>query len=277
MKHWDKLTIDNFSGPLDILWNMIKDKKIDIQQVQLIDIVDQYLSYINSQQKLDIEIASEYLVMASQLIELKSRKLLPEQNQVTDEDDLQFDDLIEQITQYGQIKELTNFFYNKQEEYLTSFSKPKSKQSFNKLLKKDDEEDIDILNIDLEEFVNIFKNAMERRQQEDVLNDEGFWDEEDGYDPNHQEIISPQIIAKSIVSRMKTNKRKSWKLEEVIIDYEVSLMNIISTFLAILDLVRHQLATINQKEETLEFTFTESVIEDETLLKVIEEAVSDEQ
>lgn len=276
MKHWDELTIDNFSGPLDILWNMVKDKKIDIQEIQLIDVVDQYLNYINNQQKLDIEIASEYLVMASQLIELKSRKLLPEENQVMDEDDFQFEELLDQISQYGQIKNVTDFFYNKQEEYLTTFSKDKSKTSFSQLLASyNDEPMIDPLNIDLEDFANIFKNIVDRANQEDFFVEDS-WNGDDYFNPIQQEIISPQKIAKSIVNTMKTNKTKSWRLEEVIQGYDFSLLNVICTFLAVLDLVRYQLATINQIEQTLEFTFTQDVIEDEGLLQKIEEVEIDE-
>lgn len=272
MQHWDELNISNFSGPLDLLWNMVKDKKIDIIEINLSEIINQYLKYIEGQQKLDIELASEYLVMAAQMIEMKSRILLPK-----DEKDLQdefmFEDLLEQINQYGQIKEVSEYFYNKQEEYLKTYSKPKTKKSFiQSITERKDELMVDPLDIGIDEFAEIFQAVLQRAQNFD---DDFYYDEDmllkDAYAPIQNEIISPQVIAKSIIEVMKSNKHKEWKLEEVITGYEFNLINLISTFLAVLDMVRHQVAVINQKNDTLEFRFTKEALENESVLKRIEE------
>ena len=63
--------INEFEGPLDLLLHLIKENKMDIMNIEIEKITEQYISYLNEQEKMNLEIASEYLVMASELIELK--------------------------------------------------------------------------------------------------------------------------------------------------------------------------------------------------------------
>ena len=69
--------INDFEGPLDLLLHLIKINEMDIMNIQIEEITDQYVNYINSLEKMNIEVASEYLVMASELIHIKSKLLLP--------------------------------------------------------------------------------------------------------------------------------------------------------------------------------------------------------
>jgi len=69
--------IDNFEGPLDLLWNLIKKSKIDIIDVSLSQITEQYLKYLQLMERMNIHIASTFILMASQLVFYKSRSLLP--------------------------------------------------------------------------------------------------------------------------------------------------------------------------------------------------------
>lgn len=75
-----EIKIDNFEGPLDLLCHLIDKNKMDIYDIQISKITDQYVEYLNEMERLNLEIASEFLVMASTLIYLKSRSLLPKQN-----------------------------------------------------------------------------------------------------------------------------------------------------------------------------------------------------
>ena len=79
--------INEFEGPLDLLLHLIKKSNIDIYDISLSDITDQYLEYIHQMEELNLDIASEYLVMASELIHLKSRLLLHHE----DEDDEEYE------------------------------------------------------------------------------------------------------------------------------------------------------------------------------------------
>ena len=81
-----ELKLDNFEGPLDLLVYLIDKNQMDIYKVIISDITDQYISYLQRQESLNLEIASEFLVMASTLLLLKSKGLLP--NSVDDEAEL---------------------------------------------------------------------------------------------------------------------------------------------------------------------------------------------
>src|SRR5690625_1182257 len=86
MKDSYYVKIDGFTGPLDLLLHLIKQYEIDIYDIPVAQITEQYLEYIDTMQKLDLDIASEYLVMAATLLAIKSEMLLPNQ-EMDDEDE----------------------------------------------------------------------------------------------------------------------------------------------------------------------------------------------
>lgn len=99
------IKIDNFKGPLDLLCHLIDKNKMNIYDINLSEITDQYIEYINEQEKLNLEIASEFLVMASTLLYLKSKKLLPKQED--EEEELTEEELIRRIIEYKKFKEIS--------------------------------------------------------------------------------------------------------------------------------------------------------------------------
>ena len=98
------LKLDNFEGPLDLLCHLVDKNKMDIYKVKISDIADQYIEYINTMQELNLEITSEFLVMASTLLYLKSKSLLPKQT--IDEGELTEEELISRIIEYKKYKEI---------------------------------------------------------------------------------------------------------------------------------------------------------------------------
>ena len=82
-----KFKINEFEGPLDLLLHLIKENKMDIMKIEIERITEQYISYLDEQEKMNLEIASEYLVMSSELIELKSKLLLPNQKNEAEEEE----------------------------------------------------------------------------------------------------------------------------------------------------------------------------------------------
>ena len=99
------IKIDNFEGPLDLLIYLIEKNKMDIYDINLTQITEQYIEYLDAMEKLNLEIASEFLVMASSLLYLKSKKLLPKQDE--DEEELTEEELIKRIIEYKKYKEIT--------------------------------------------------------------------------------------------------------------------------------------------------------------------------
>ena len=99
------IKIDNFEGPLDLLCHLIDKNKMDIYEINLSEITDQYIDYLNEQEQLNLEIASEFLVMASTLLYLKSKNLLPKQE--TEEEEVTEEELIRRIIEYKKFKEIS--------------------------------------------------------------------------------------------------------------------------------------------------------------------------
>lgn len=107
------IKIENFEGPLDLLCHLIDKNKMNIYDIHLSEIADQYLEYLKEQEKLNLEIASEFLVMASTLLYLKSKSLLPKQEEETEE--ITEEELIRRIIEYKKFKEISKVF---QKNYL---------------------------------------------------------------------------------------------------------------------------------------------------------------
>ncbi len=99
------IKIDNFEGPLDLLIYLIEKNKMDIYDINLTQITEQYMEYLNKMEELNLEIASEFLVMASSLLYLKSKRLLPKQEE--DEEELTEEELIRRIIEYKKYKEIS--------------------------------------------------------------------------------------------------------------------------------------------------------------------------
>ena len=99
------IKIENFEGPLDLLCHLIEINKMNIYDIHLNDITDQYIQYLNQMEKMNLEIASEFVVMASTLLYLKSKNLLPKQEE--EEEELTEEELIRRIIEYKKFKEIS--------------------------------------------------------------------------------------------------------------------------------------------------------------------------
>lgn len=99
------IKLNNFEGPLDLLCHLVDKNKMNINEVNITEITDQYIEYINAMQELNLEITSEFLVMASTLLYIKSKSLLPKQ--VEDESELTEEELIQRILEYKKYKEIS--------------------------------------------------------------------------------------------------------------------------------------------------------------------------
>ncbi len=102
------IKIENFEGPLDLLCHLIDMNKMDIYEVNVNEITNQYIDYIKQMEEMDLEVTSEFILMASNLLYIKSKKLLPRQE---DEGEmLSEEELIKRIIEYKQYKEITKNF-----------------------------------------------------------------------------------------------------------------------------------------------------------------------
>ncbi|MBF0746480.1 segregation/condensation protein A [Gemella sp. 19428wG2_WT2a] len=111
-----KVNLEVFQGPLDVLLHLIEKMEIDIHNVKISQLTEEYLDYIKSLDKISIENAEEYIVMAATLIHLKSKKLLPQHEEVYVEEIENEEELFQRLIEYKNYKEVQDIFYNMQEE-----------------------------------------------------------------------------------------------------------------------------------------------------------------
>lgn len=100
-----EIKIDNFEGPLDLLCHLIEKNKMNIFEIKISDITDQYIDYINAMEQMNLEVTSEFVIMASTLLYLKSKTLLPKDN--SDEEELTEEELLQRIIDYKKYKEIS--------------------------------------------------------------------------------------------------------------------------------------------------------------------------
>lgn len=122
-----------FEGPLDLLLHLIKTLEIDIYDIPMQEITEQYLIYIHTMQELQLDVASEYLVMAAELLAIKSKMLLPKHDPI--EDDLEYEDeyeedprdeLVARLIEYRKFKEASLELKEKEKERSLFYTKPPS-------------------------------------------------------------------------------------------------------------------------------------------------------
>lgn len=109
--------INDFEGPLDLLLHLVKQSKMNIYDINLFDLIKEYLDFINQMQELNIDIASEYLSMASELVHLKSKMLVNKKDETEEDSDDEFsikseEDLRNKLLEYENIKNITGEFKN---------------------------------------------------------------------------------------------------------------------------------------------------------------------
>lgn len=159
-----EVNIDGFDGPLDLLLHLIKKSNIDIVDVNINDITKQYLDYINKMEELNLDIASEYLVMAAELLEIKSNSLLPKPEVEEEEEEDPRERLIRRLLEYEQYKKVTEEFKEFELKRQDVYTKePDSLDEF-----KSDEK-IDY-GVNLDDLLEAFKNFINEKENDKPLN-----------------------------------------------------------------------------------------------------------
>lgn len=158
-------TIDKFSGPLDLLLHLIKQSNIDIYDIKIEEIANQYLDYINKMEELNLNVASSYLVMAAELIEMKASMLLPKPEIEDDEyEEDPKEKLIQRLIEYQNYKDVISKFHDLELERQQYYTK-----------KASDISDYDIetkLNDDIElsDLLKVFEKFLRKKEDNKPLN-----------------------------------------------------------------------------------------------------------
>ncbi|HFI0356920.1 TPA: segregation/condensation protein A [Streptococcus suis] len=119
------IKLKDFEGPLDLLLHLVSKYQVDIYEVPITEVIEQYLAYIATLQAMRLEVAGEYMLMASQLMVIKSRRLLPKVVEQIDPEDGPEMDLLDQLEEYRKFKLLSEKLGEQHDERANYFSKPK--------------------------------------------------------------------------------------------------------------------------------------------------------
>ena len=158
------IKINEFEGPLDLLLHLIKQSNINIQDIEINEITKQYLDYINKMEELNINVAASYLVMAAELMEIKSRSLLPNNDEELDESDEEIpskENLINKLIEYQKYKDMISTFKELEENRKNIYVKSPERISnyVDNIARNENDTSID-------DLVNAFKEYLERKDRE---------------------------------------------------------------------------------------------------------------
>ncbi len=223
------LNIDSFQGPLDLLLHLIKESKMDIFDLKIEEITNQYLDYINKMEEMNLNIASSYLVMSAELLEIKSKMLLPHhQDDEEEQEEDPRESLVNRLIEYQRYKDLTSEFKNLEEERQMIYTK--MPENIKEYLGEDQ-----VINggeVTLDDLLLAFQKFLERQKLKQPLNTKVTSKE-----------ISVEYRRKSIRKILKAKKRVNFtELFDV-----VTREYVVVTFLAILEMARAKELLIKQE------------------------------
>ncbi len=162
-------TINDFSGPLDLLLHLIKESKKDIYEVPIEQITEEYISFIEAMEEINIDVASEYLVLASELIHLKSKKLLNIRDNEEDGEQLEFkigteEELRHRLLEYKKYKEVTEDLKVLESKRCEVYTKlPEALEEYRQEVKLSSD-------ITLDDLIKAFNEFLERQKYSKPLN-----------------------------------------------------------------------------------------------------------
>ena len=222
-----KVKIDAFEGPLDLLLHLIKDSKLDIQTIKLSEITGQYLDYINNMDLLNMENASEFLEVAATLIEIKSKKILPREEEIIETEEEDPETLLKKrLEEYKLFKDASEAL--------------KSIEDVNKFYKAPNEE------------ANNYRIVLKQMNMDNLI--KAF------------SMLLVKANESNNLKQERTIERDRWTVEDKIFEIKSLLINcnklsfnaliaddftrgeIITLFLALLELLKRQVISVEQSE-----------------------------
>jgi segregation and condensation protein A len=210
--------LDIFEGPVHLLLHLVKTNEIEISDIPIATITDQYLEYLDLMRALDINVAGEFLVMASTLMHLKSKMLLPGEEQDLEEIEELKEEILRPLREYVQLREAADQLASRDILYRDVFKRGSEISEREEL-----EEEIDTAKVNLYELMEAFRKVIKRRYPGVVLKFTAYaW--------------SVKQKRAEIVERLK---RKRVLYFRDLFSEDWSLSELIATFLALLELVKN--------------------------------------
>ncbi len=224
--------VSDFEGPLDLLLHLIKESKMDIYEINIRTIIDQYLDFIHSLEEKNIDIASEYLVMASELIHLKSKLLVNRKDEEpTSEDEFSItseEDLRNKLLEYEKYKKITKDFQELEEKRGEVYTKlPESLKEYI------DEKGIAKGEFAIEDLFNAYKLFIERQRFAKPLN---------------TKITKKELSVEDKIKDIRNVLSVRKKVNFIELFTEITKESIIVTFLSILEMSKNNEILLTQED-----------------------------
>ena len=231
-----KVTIDQFDGPLDLMLHLIKEQELDLFDLDIAKLTDQYLNYIHAMQDLHLDVASEYMVELATLIEYKSKKLLPKNDDELEDDyEDESKQLVERLIEYQRYKEVTSELESLYQQRIQMHDKPLS----------------DIVS----QWQNVEENFAETSPYELIKAMEKVLKRLQLNEPYEVSITTKEITVDDRIKELK-KKIKEWKgsftMSKSMEDCH-SVYMVVVTFLSLLDLVHDGTLTFTVKKDEVYF------------------------
>jgi len=224
-----KVTLGVFEGPLDLLLHLIRENEIDIYDIPIVKVTEQYLAYLALMESLDLDVAGEWLVMAATLLEIKSRMLLPEEPGDQEAEEEKLDprlELVERLIEYEKFKGAAEIFREREEQRSKVFGRGALELDF------DLKPSFVLENITASDLLNVLQR---------ILSDAG-----------EEPITSIQRRKITVRMRMREIRRRIIEADgrlvfEDLFDDAMGRVEIVITFLALLELLKAQVVKVRQK------------------------------
>lgn len=234
----DKITIrlDAFEGPLDLLYHLIEKNEIDIYDIPIARLTDQYLEYLDAAEDRDMDGMSEFLVLAATLLEIKSKLLLPKPKSEEEEGPDPREELVQRLLEYRKIKDVTEEWRQREEEAALIFYK-EADQAVKQLKGKEPQALEDFLQgVTMEDLYLAFQQVMNRRETKvDRVRSSFKTVSRDLFTVQEKmEYIRDMLILQPKATFFSIFRENARKMEKVV------------TFLALLELIKRKEVQISQ-------------------------------
>ena len=219
--------LDNFEGPLDLLVHLIRRHEIDIYDIPIALITEQYLEYLELMQELDLDVAGEFLVMAATLIQIKARMLVPRPEAADEEEDAgdPRDALVQRLLEHEKYKAAAELLHERQTERSAQWTRPDSRVADIAGQPIEREIEVDLFSL-LQAFQAVMARARERRPLE-----------------LPEELVSIERRIEQLNTRLSETEACGF---EDLFEGDRSRSELVTTFLALLEMVRLKLVRLFQ-------------------------------
>jgi segregation and condensation protein A len=228
-----KIKLDIFEGPFDLLVYLIENARMSVYDIQVSEITNQYIKYIEDMKALDVNLATEFMVLAAALIEIKSKMLLPrirpDGEGILEEDPRT--ELVQRILEYKRFKAAAELLELQEEQSLRVFEKPK--EDLAPYTREADE----YLNLDLNQFVKAFHLFLQKKRRlEEIKNN---------YAKVERQKISVESRVEYIKNLFRSKGIKKLNFRELLTP-ESNRYEVVLTFVSMLEMIRQKAVIVRQ-------------------------------